>query len=306
MRLFDLHCDTLYECVKNETSIAQNSGQVDLERGRAFSPWYQCFAMWVRDGTPPADAAALTARMLQAAQQFEAEYPADFHILQQDAEFSFEPQTACTAILTVENGGAAAGGQELPDSWIAAGGKMISFTWNGANGWATGCEGNPAEGLTAAGRQALRKMEQNGIRPDAAHLNRRGFWELCELTSHPFAVSHTASAALQPLARNLTDRQFLAVRDRGGVVGVDFCGEHLGAQTVERFIAHLEHFLSLGGEKTVALGCDFDGITLPPAWQGMRILETLYDRLLQRNYAERLVEDIFFYNADRFFTNIKN
>ena len=87
---------------------------------------------------------------------------------------------------------------------------------------------------------------------------------------------------------------------------MDFCKEHLGAQTVDRFIAHLEHFLSLGGEKTVALGCDFDGITLPPAWQGMRVLETLYDRLLQRNYAERLVEDIFFHNACRFFTNIQN
>ena len=95
--------------------------------------------------------------------------------------------------------------------------------------------------------------------------------------------------------------QFCEVKRRGGIVGLDLCAEHLGGLSIERFVAHLEHFLSLGGEQTVALGCDFDGIDLPPQYEGIRMLTRLYDRLLQRNYAESLIDDLFFDNAYRFF-----
>ena len=161
-----------------------------------------------------------------------------------------------------------------------------------------------AEGMSKedAEREAVRQMETRHILPDAAHLNRRGFWELLEVTARPIVVSHTASAMLHPIARNLTDAQFCAVRERGGLVGLSLCPEHLGAPTLSRMIAHLEQFLSLGGEKTVALGCDLDGIEIPTAFGGIRVLETLYEQLLKRNYAESLADDIFFRNAYRFFT----
>lgn len=299
MRLFDLHCDTLFECVKYDCSIMHNACHVDIERGKAFSPWYQCFAAWVRDKTPPQTAAAQIETMLRRAYAFEAAHPEAFHVLQSGAELAFPPPAACTAILTVENGGTVG---ELPQSWIDAGVKMISLTWDGENAWAQGSRGDPRCGLTASGRAAVRQMETFRILPDAAHLNRRGFWELLEMTDRPIVVSHTASAMLHPIARNLTDAQFRAVRERGGLVGLSLCPEHLGAPTLSRMIAHLEQFLSLGGEKTVALGCDLDGIEIPAAFGGIRVLETLYEQLLKRNYAESLADDIFFRNAYRFFT----
>ncbi len=299
MRLFDLHCDTLFECVKYDCSILHNACHVDIERGKAFSPWYQCFAAWVRDKTPPKTAAAQIETMLRRAHAFEAEHPAAFHVLQTGAELAFPPPAVCTAILTVENGGTVG---ELPQSWVDAGVKMISLTWDGENAWAQGCRGDARRGLTALGRDAVRKMETLHILPDAAHLNRRGFWELLEMTTRPIVVSHTASAMLHPIARNLTDAQFCAVRERGGLVGLSLCPEHLGAPTLSRMIAHLEQFLSLGGEKTVALGCDLDGIEIPTAFGGIRVVGTLYEQLLKRNYAESLADDIFFGNAYRFFT----
>ncbi len=301
MRLFDLHCDTLYETLKNNGDILRNDGQVDLMRGLSFSPWYQCFAMWVRDGTPPEKAKMLIERMLQKAKSFETRYKTFFHILRDKRELFCAPITPLTGILAVENGGVAAGEDQLPDTWITAGVKMISLTWNGSNRWGEGCGGDPCKGLTAAGKAAVKKMEENGILLDAAHLNRRSFWDVCRITDRPFAVSHTAAAAVHASFRALNDMQFSQVRGRGGIVGVDLCADHLGGQSLDRFIAHLEHFLSLGGRHTVALGCDFDGIDLPPEYNGMHILTKLYDRLLQRNYAESLIDDLFFDNAYRFF-----
>ncbi len=307
MRLFDLHCDTLSELLKTGQDLRQNDRHVDLARGTRFSPWFQCFAVWVRDGISPEQGVSLSKAMLALASDWEREYPDTFHILRERRELFLAPKTPCTAILAIENGGVAAGGEAVPDGWIQAGVKMVSLTWNAANQWAEGCNGNPKRGLTAAGREAVRSLERAGIILDVAHLNRRSFWDVCHTSQRPLVASHTASAALRPIGRNLSNTQFVEIRNRGGLIGLDLCLDHLGVQSLDAFIRHLEHFWSLNGAKTVALGCDFDGISLPPEWNGMQILERLYERLLQRNYAESLIDDLFFDNAYRFFkTNLKD
>ena len=301
MRLFDLHCDTLYEMQKNSSSLLHNNGHIDLQRGMTFSPWYQCFAVFVNDSVSEKTAKALVNGMLQKAYTTEKQYPKLFSVLRNKKDWFHSPVTNCTAVLTIENGGAAAGADAFPAYWVDCGVKMVSLTWNGENRWATGCEGGLKCGLTTAGKNAVRRMQEVGMILDLAHLNRYGFWQVCSMTDRPLAVSHTACAAIYPCRRNLTDRQFQAIKQRNGLVGLDFCESHLGEQTIDRFIVHLEHFLALGGKRTVALGTDLDGISLPENWNGIRILETLYDRLLQRNYAESLIDDIFFDNAYRFF-----
>lgn len=65
-------------------------------------------------------------------------------------------------------------------------------------------------------------------------------------------------------------------------------------------IAHLEHWLELGGERTVALGGDLDGCSsLPEGITGIQDLDRLWERLLQRNYSEALVRALFFENLMR-------
>jgi hypothetical protein len=49
MRLFDLHCDTLYECRKSGSGLYENKHHVDLLRGMAFDAYAQVFAVWLPD-----------------------------------------------------------------------------------------------------------------------------------------------------------------------------------------------------------------------------------------------------------------
>ena len=65
-----------------------------------------------------------------------------------------------------------------------------------------------------------------------------------------------------------------------------------------------EHFLSLGGEKTVALGSDFDGCDIPSDIYGIESMSELYEMFLRINYSETLVNDIFFNNAYGFFKRL--
>ena len=49
MRLFDMHCDTLYECCKGDMYLDRNRLHIDLERGGRYAQWGQAFAVWMPD-----------------------------------------------------------------------------------------------------------------------------------------------------------------------------------------------------------------------------------------------------------------
>ena len=63
---------------------------------------------------------------------------------------------------------------------------------------------------------------------------------------------------------------------------------------------HVEHFLELGGEKTVCLGGDLDGcLELAGGMEGVQDVPRLYEALMARGYDEALLEDIFWNNLLR-------
>lgn len=49
LRLFDMHCDTLYECFQKRDGLKENRHHVDLRRGLRFDVWAQVFAVWLPD-----------------------------------------------------------------------------------------------------------------------------------------------------------------------------------------------------------------------------------------------------------------
>ena len=96
----------------------------------------------------------------------------------------------------------------------------------------------------------------------------------------------------------------------GGIVGLNFCRDFLNKTATNAkmcdIIKNAEHFLSLGGEKILAVGGDFDGADIPSDMTGIESMSALYEMFLHHNYSEALVEDIFFNNALSFFERYDN
>ena len=136
---------------------------------------------------------------------------------------------------------------------------------------------------------------------DVSHLSDAGFWDVADMLTGPFFASHSNARAGFSHPRNLTDEQFTAIIDHGGVAGLNLYGEFLGDRpNVDTVIAHLDHWLALGGARSIALGGDLDGCSLLPAgFTGVESWELLYERLLQHNYHESLIRDVFFNNLMR-------
>lgn len=302
MRLFDLHCDTLTACCDSGQPLSQNQGHIDWERGCRLEEWRQVFAVWTPDTLRGEAAWRRACRTLRYAREQAQAHPAKMTILQNAADLASVRPHQCGAILALEGGAALAGEVSRLREVADRGVRLITLTWNGENEWGYGCGCDADAGLKPAGREAVGEMERLGILPDVSHLNHAGFWDVAALTDRPFIASHSVSAALHPHPRNLTDDQFTEICRRGGLVGLNLCEDQLGGLSFEQIERHLDHFLCLGGEGTLAFGCDLDGTRLPADWAGIAVMPRLYEHLCRKNYEEDLLERVFFSNCNDFFS----
>ena len=183
--------------------------------------------------------------------------------------------------------------------------KMITLTWNLKNELSGGVLDEVESGLTETGKSVIGEMERLGMIVDVSHISDKGFEDVCKTAKKPFIASHSNSRALCGHKRNLTDDMFKEIVSRGGIVGINLYSKFLSekeSSTVSDVLAHIDRFLKLGGEKTVAFGTDFDGVEnqLPaelPKLENMHVMA----KLLEQSYGKELAEDIMFNNANRFF-----
>ena len=147
------------------------------------------------------------------------------------------------------------------DRYADVGVRLGMLTWNEENLLATGAGGDPYSGLTELGRRAVRRMGERGIVMDVSHLNDGGFWDVMKTAEGPVIASHSNCRALCDVRRNLTDEQLRAIRDSGGVVGlnVDHAFVHADRekQTAEMLARHAAHMAEVMGVEHVACSFDF-------------------------------------------------
>ena len=304
MKLFDLHCDTLLECLTKGKSLFQNDLQLSVERGLAYFPWVQCFAVFIPDNKRGESASRLfddAADLLER----EASLHPEIVLVRDGEQIDHLSQGQCGAILTVESGAAMRGSLEQLRHLHRRGVRMITLTWNGVNELGGGVRAPGT--LTAFGREAVREMERLSIAIDLSHASERLFYAVAEQTSGPLVASHSDSRALCSHPRNLTDEQFCLIRDRGGLVGLNFCPDFLrndGNAGIQDLYRHAEHFLSLGGEDVLAMGSDFDGAPLPNGISGVQSMEEIAAFFSRQGCSEELIQKIFYENACQFFRKL--
>lgn len=188
-------------------------------------------------------------------------------------------------------------------SFYDVGVRFMSLCWNNDNILCGGCEG-VGVGLTDLGAETLSQMEEHKIILDVSHMSDKSFWDSFENYSLPICATHSVSRAVHHHRRNLTDEQFTAIVKRGGVVGINFYPPFLcdGKADINTVIRHIEHFMSLGGEESLGLGSDFDGIgASPEGLANSSDIHNLLERLLSLNYSEESVKKIAYDNFKNLF-----
>ena len=301
---FDAHCDTIYRCLRTGAQLRENDGHLDLRRASAFGRFAQVFALYQDpEEVPQGSTMVREGQLLHQKVLREMEQNRNVIVpCRTGAEVDRAAADGkMAAILSIEGAeliGCDPGQVETAAEW---GVRLLNPVWNHANRLSGSNAELPEQGLTSYGRDFARRMEDCGIYPDVSHISDPGFWDLVRLARGPVVASHSNSRALCPHRRNLTDDMFRAIRDSGGVVGLNLYRPFVGpAGTMEELTAHVEHFLSLGGEKTLCLGGDLDGCEeLAAGIEGIQDVPQLWQALADRGYPRQLLEDLFWNNLRR-------
>lgn len=304
--VFDLHCDTALELTypyngKTENLVV-NEGQIDLTRGRKLPGYAQLFAIYtspnMRKGVAPTKIFEDTLRNFLHVMEEHSDLVAQARTGAEAARITGEGKVA--AVLSLEGpAGIDFDPGRLPEL-AELGFRMTTLTWNEQNPLAGSHK--TGGGLTEKGREFVRTAQKYGIRIDVSHLSEQAFWNIMDTTEGPVSASHSNSRMVWGVTRNLTDEQFRAIMETGGVAGLNEYTDFLGKQpvTLDTVCDHALHWLDLGGEKHIALGGDLDGCEeLPQGFTGVESYPALAETMLRRGIPEDTVRDIFWNNAAR-------
>ncbi len=301
MKYFDLHCDTLTEICDSGKDILHNDLHISLDRAKNFEKYVQTFACFIPDEYRGEAAVSYFNKL---ADKF-------YECLNKEKDISLysdkNTDTKIKAILSVEGGAALGGKIENVKYLYDRGVKIMTLTWNAKNEIAHGAY-EESGGLTSFGKDVIREMENLGIVADVSHLNRESFFDVAKVAKKPFIATHSNADIVNKEAghkRNLTDEQIKVIRDMNGLIGLNFYMEFLddeNAQGTDAILRQIEHFLNLGCEDVIAIGSDFDGCTVCDELDGIQKIENVKNTLMQKGVSRKLLEKIFYENANGFFT----
>jgi membrane dipeptidase len=202
------------------------------------------------------------------------------------------------AVLHIEGAEAIAGDLDALHVLHQAGLRTLGPVWSRPNIFAYGVPfkfpSTPdiGPGLSDAGRDLVRACNDLKIMVDLSHLNEAGFWDVAKLSKAPLVASHSNAHALCPHSRNLTDRQLDAIRDTGGLVGINFGvlflrddGRRDESTGLDVLVRHIAYVAERIGIDHVALGSDFDGTTVPAELKDAAGLPRLIDALCAHGFS---------------------
>ncbi|MFZ2102912.1 MAG: dipeptidase [Oricola sp.] len=154
-------------------------------------------------------------------------------------------------------------------------------------------------GLTETGKDLVRLCNELGIIIDLSHLNEAGFDDVAALSDAPLVATHSNAHALCASPRNLTDRQLAAIRDSGGMVGLNFAtiylredGRNSPEMGWEMLLRHTDHLIEHLGDDHVGLGSDFDGCTVPKPIGDVTGVQALFEQFRAHGYDDALLQKL--------------
>ncbi|MGH6942847.1 MAG: dipeptidase [Geminicoccaceae bacterium] len=218
-------------------------------------------------------------------------------------------QGVLAAVLHLEGAEPIDPGLDALEVLYQAGLRSLGIVWSRPNAFGCGVPfkfpGSPdlGPGLSDAGKGLVRACNELGVLIDLSHLNAKGFWDVARLSDAPLVATHSNAHALCPVSRNLTDEQLSAIRDSGGLVGVNFAvsmlrpdGRNDADMPLEILVRHVDHLLERVGQDGVGFGSDFDGTTVPSAIGDAAGLPRLLEALRAHGYDDALLRKLCFAN----------
>ena len=146
---------------------------------------------------------------------------------------------------------------DLIDDWRRMGVRLMHLTYNRRNFVGDGCAEEANGGLSALGKDLIKRLNKCGIIVDVPHTGLRSSTEAAQVSEKPIMASHTGARALHDFIRCKDDATLKAIADGGGMVGVFAYPGMLGlTNDINALMDHVEYICKLVGPEHVGICTD--------------------------------------------------
>ena len=219
----------------------------------------------------------------------------------------------CAGILALEGIEPIGYDLKMLDIFYRLGVRMAGLAHNRRNYFSEGTQHNiRTGGLTALGKQAIRRMNELGIVVDVGHFNQVCFWDALEASQAPVVLSHRSPRKFFPLKPEDSPfhpsydvprgpERLQALARNGGVFGVFF----LGAHDVDDVVDDIEYVIKQVGPDYVGLGSDLYGLhNAPQGLEDMSKLRAITECMVRRGTRDEVILKVLGGNFMRVFEQV--
>src|SRR5581483_6032277 len=183
------------------------------------------------------------------------------------------------------------------DVMFDAGFRMMSPTHFFDNEIGGSAHGVNKGGLTATGREVIRRMEAKKMLVDLAHASPRTIDDVLGMATRPVVVSHSGVKGTCDNTRNLSDEHLKGIARTGGIIGIGYWEAATCGRDARAIARAIRHAVNVAGIEHVGLGSDFDGAVVEPF--DTTGLVQITDALLVEGFSEQEIALIMGGNALR-------
>lgn len=322
MKVVDMHCDTILRIYDEGGNLYENDFNIDLKKMIKGDYLLQNFAMFVNlsDDVDPLTKAQRLIDLYYRQIDQHADLIKPIYSYQDILDN--QAKGLMSSMLTLEEGAVVNDDLAILRNYYRLGVRMITLTWNHPNGigypnlvstkeFKDLFHINTKDGLTDFGIEYVKEMERLGIIIDVSHLSDAGFYDVLKYTTKPFVASHSNARQVCGVARNMSDDMIRQLAKRGGVMGINYCGDFLKPSNqggmrscIEDMVKHILYIKNLVGIDYVGLGSDFDGIDQNLEMADASMLPMLQKALIEAGATNEEIEKVFYKNVLRVYQEI--
>ncbi len=287
INLFDLHCDTPTICFSENIAFDNNKTAVNEKSIKTFKKAVQVCAIFTKDDE----------------ENPFVHYKNTLNYFKDNISLPINDLTKShTVLLSCEGCSILEGNSNRVYQLYKDGIRTVSLTWNGKNDLAGGALTESP--ITKKGRQVIEILNKLNMALDLSHLNDKSFFDAIDIAKYPLAT-HSNSRFICDNKRNLTDIQLKLIKEKGGIVGINFYPAFLNDKNIfNNIYLNIIHMLSLGMESTIAIGSDFDGGDMSEELKCQLKISNLYDFLFKMGIDKEILDKIFYENAFNFYKKL--
>ncbi|HEX5470548.1 MAG TPA: dipeptidase [Lacipirellulaceae bacterium] len=210
---------------KMDISKPQPTLQTDIPRLRAGGVGAQFWSVWVPTETYyRREAFAMTNEQIDLVKRMIARYPKTFELaLTADDIERIHKKGKIASLIGVEGGHSIEDSLDELNNLFMLGARYMTLTHTDTLKWADSATDEPRNnGLAPFGRKVVQRMNELGMMVDLAHVSAKTMRDAIEVSGAPVIFSHSGARAVADSTRNVPDDVLRSLREKDGVVMVNF------------------------------------------------------------------------------------